>query len=40
MLELTDEEEEDIEELKQRLEEYKKFKEAARKLGLLDKERK
>ncbi len=37
MLELTKEEEVDIEELKQRLEEYKKFKEAARKLGLLDK---
>ncbi len=40
MLELTEEEEDDIEELKQRLEEYKKFKEAARKLGLLDKEKK
>ena len=40
MLELTEEEEEDIGELKRRLEEYKKFKEAAKKIGLLDKERK
>ncbi len=37
MLELTEEEEEDIEELKRRMEEYKKFKEAAKNLGLLDK---
>jgi len=38
MLELTEEEEEDIEELKWRLEEYKKFKKAAAKIGAIDRE--
>ncbi len=40
MLELSHEEEEDIEELKRRLEEYRKFKKVVKKIALLDKNKK